>query len=122
MTDADPIDRDPTADRDRLARRDCPLPPPDQPPRADNPRRDAVTATNPDDFLRRLGKRIRLARLTREWTQEQLGELSGMSRNFISMIEHGACGVDVVRLLRVADALRVPLADLLTDGDPTRQP
>ncbi len=59
--------------------------------------RDAV-------FLRALGKRIRIARLTRELTQAELADASGISRNFISLMEHGSHGVDVVRLLRIASA------------------
>jgi transcriptional regulator with XRE-family HTH domain len=60
-----------------------------------------------------LGKRVRLLRLTREMTQDQLAAASGMSRSFVSLIEHGTHGVDVVRLLRLAAALDVPLVDLL---------
>jgi hypothetical protein len=36
-----------------------------------------------------------------------------MSRNFVSSIERGAHGVDVVRLLRLAVALDLALNDLL---------
>jgi XRE family transcriptional regulator, aerobic/anaerobic benzoate catabolism transcriptional regulator len=66
-------------------------------------------------YLRALGKRVRILRLTRELTQEELAAASGMSRNFVSLIEHGAHGVDVVRLLRLAAALGVPLEELLRD-------
>lgn len=68
---------------------------------------------DPDAYLRALGKRVRLLRLTREMTQEQLGEAAGMSRSFVSVIEHGTGGVDVVRLLRIAAALDVPIEELL---------
>ena len=64
-------------------------------------------------WLRGLGKRVRMLRLTREMTQDQLAAASGMSRSFVSLIEHGTHGVDVVRLLRLAAALDVPLVDLL---------
>jgi transcriptional regulator with XRE-family HTH domain len=64
-------------------------------------------------FIRALGKRVRLLRLTREMTQEELAEASGMSRSFISIIEHGAHGVEVVRLVRLAAALDVTLVELL---------
>jgi transcriptional regulator with XRE-family HTH domain len=65
------------------------------------------------EFLRALGKQVRLARVTVDWSQQRLAEASGMSRNFVSSIERGAHGVDVVRLLRLATALEVPLFDLL---------
>ena len=71
-------------------------------------------------WLRALGKRVRLLRLTREMTQDQLAAAAGMSRSFVSLIEHGTHGVDVVRLLRLAAALDVPLTELVgtppTDG------
>ena len=74
--------------------------------------------------MRPLGTRIRIARLTRELTQADLAETAGISRSFISLIERGGRGVDVVRLLRIAAAQNMPLADLVntgaTSGDPRR--
>jgi XRE family transcriptional regulator, fatty acid utilization regulator len=68
---------------------------------------------DPAAYLRALGKRVRILRLTREMTQEELAAAAGMSRNFVSLLEHGTHGVDVVRLLRIARALDVPLRDLV---------
>jgi len=75
---------------------------------------------DPDAWLRALGKRVRLLRLTREMTQDELATAAGMSRSFVSLIEHGTHGVDVVRLLRLSAALDVPLVELLgaPDGRP----
>jgi len=67
-------------------------------------------------FLRALGKRIRLARLTRELTQAELADAACISRSFISLIEHGGHGVDVLRLLRIAAALDMPLSELVNTG------
>jgi transcriptional regulator with XRE-family HTH domain len=64
-------------------------------------------------YLRALGKRVRILRLTREMTQEDLATAAGISRNFISLIERGSHGIDVVRLLRLAAALDVPIEELL---------
>jgi transcriptional regulator with XRE-family HTH domain len=66
-----------------------------------------------DAWLRALGRRVRIMRLTREMTQDDLAVAAGMSRSFVSLIEKGTHGVDVVRLLRLAAALDVPLAELL---------
>jgi transcriptional regulator with XRE-family HTH domain len=68
-------------------------------------------------FLRALGKRVKLTRIDRELSQEQLAVRAGMSRNFVSSIERGAHGVDVVRLRTVAWALGVRIAELLPDED-----
>jgi transcriptional regulator with XRE-family HTH domain len=75
-----------------------------------------------ENQLRRLiGKRLRLARLTAELTQDQLADAAGVSRSFISVIEHGAPGVDVYRLRRPALAAGTTLATLIeepaTGGD-----
>jgi transcriptional regulator with XRE-family HTH domain len=72
-------------------------------------------------YLRGLGRRVRLLRLTREMSQEQLATASGMSRNFVSSIERGAHGVDVVRLLRLAGALKVDIGQIVSDPD-TKEP
>lgn len=67
--------------------------------------------------MRGLGKRIRLLRVDRELSQEQLAKAAGMSRNFVSSIERGAHGVDVVRLLRLASALEVDIAVLVSESN-----
>jgi len=79
-------------------------------------------------FLRAMGKRIKLARIDRELSQEQLARRSGMSRNFVSSVERGAHGVDVVRLRALAWALGVRVDQLLpdeeagaTDGQPAQR-
>lgn len=64
-------------------------------------------------WLRGIGKRVRLARFTREMTQGQLAAATGMSRSFVSLIEQGTHGVDVVRLYRLAAALDIPLTELV---------
>lgn len=68
---------------------------------------------DPEAFLRVVGKRIRILRLTRELTQDELAAAAGISRSFVSLVEHGAKGIDVVRLLRLARALDVPLDELV---------
>ncbi len=64
-------------------------------------------------FLLALGKRVRLLRLIRELTQDELAQAAGISRSFVSMIEHGTHGVDVVRLWRLAAVFGMPLTELL---------
>jgi transcriptional regulator with XRE-family HTH domain len=66
-------------------------------------------------YLQGLGKRVRILRLTREMSQEQLATASHMSRNFVSSIERGAHGVDVVRLLRVSRALKVGIEAIVAE-------
>jgi transcriptional regulator with XRE-family HTH domain len=78
------------------------------------------TTIEVDAWLRAMGRRVRILRLTREMTQDDLALAAGMSRSFVSLIEHGAHGIDVVRLLRLAAALDVPLAELIGATPPDR--
>jgi transcriptional regulator with XRE-family HTH domain len=78
------------------------------------PRTDPHSHDHDDrNFLRLLGKRVRLRRVDRELTQEELAGRAGMSRNFVSSIERGAHGVDIVRIRRIALALDISFADLV---------
>ena len=77
-------------------------------------------APSPPDaaaFLLALGKRIRLLRLTGELTQDELAVKAGMSRSFVSLIEHGRHGIDVARLARLAAALDKPLSTLIREAE-----
>ena len=76
-----------------------------------------MSADRPEDraFLAELGRRLRLHRLYRDLTQEQLGERAGLSRNFVSLFEQGRHGIDVVALRRLAQALAVPLPTLVAE-------
>jgi transcriptional regulator with XRE-family HTH domain len=72
-----------------------------------------------EDELRRLvGKRLRIARYTAELTQDHLAAAAGVSRNFVSLVEQGANGVDVYRLRRLALAAGTTLAALIEESAP----
>jgi transcriptional regulator with XRE-family HTH domain len=64
-------------------------------------------------FLHRLGHQIRQERHDRKLSQQQLAGMAGVSRNFVSLVERGCTGFDVVRLIRVAEALGMQPASLL---------
>lgn len=70
----------------------------------------------PDSVLTRrraIGARIRETRLHANLTQEKLAELAGMDRQAVNRIEQGHQSPILDNLLRIADALNVPLADLV---------
>lgn len=82
-------------------------------------------ASSPPDtaaLLLALGKRIRLLRLTAELTQDDLAVKAGMSRSFVSLVEHGRHGIDVVRLARLAAALDEPLSTLIREAELRTEP
>ena len=77
-----------------------------------------MTATNDETaWLRGIGKRVKVARVWADQTQQQLADRAGLTRNKVSAIERAGQMVRVFELARVARATGIPLADLL-DGAP----
>ena len=66
-----------------------------------------------DTRLRALGEAVRRIRKERELTQDELHAASGVHRNHISALERGALNPSYRTILRVADALDVPLSKLV---------
>ncbi|MFJ2569006.1 helix-turn-helix domain-containing protein [Streptomyces halstedii] len=64
------------------------------------------------DARRAIGDRIRIRRIEIGWTQQRLYEAAGLPRNTLQRMEAGE-EMKVSHLLRVADALRVHVRDLL---------
>lgn len=74
------------------------------------------SAPPPDSVITRrraIGQRIRAERLHGNLTQERLADLAGMDRQAINRIENGHSSPLLDHLLQIADALGVPLADLV---------
>lgn len=57
-----------------------------------------------DSFRQAFGKRVRVLRVTRGLSQEQLAELAGLHRTYVSSLERGQrnVGLDNVRALAAA--------------------
>jgi transcriptional regulator with XRE-family HTH domain len=72
---------------------------------------------NENELRRTIGKRLRLARLVAELTQDQVATAAGVSRSMVALIEHGAHGVDVYRLRRMAAASGTSLTALFDEPD-----
>ena len=58
------------------------------------------------------GKRVRLLRHTREWSQEQLAEQVGVHPSYIGAIERGEQSVSIDNAGKIAKALKVSLSEL----------
>lgn len=59
------------------------------------------------------GQRLRQLRKERKLTQEQLAELTSLTKDQISFLERGLSGTTLDRLGILAEALKVPVKDLL---------
>jgi len=69
-----------------------------------------------DDFLGRIGERVRKARAQRGMTRKILARDSGVSERHLAELESGRGNFSVVRLREVASALDVSVASLVDDG------
>jgi transcriptional regulator with XRE-family HTH domain len=65
------------------------------------------------EFLRRFGRRLKLLRVDRDLSQEQLGHAAAMHRTFVGKLERGETGVTVDRLPDLARALGVEEHELI---------
>ena len=65
-----------------------------------------LSIRNPVDLIRAIGERLRVARLARGWTQEELAERSGIALSTLKLLEAKGQG-SLQRLARVAVALNL---------------
>ena len=65
------------------------------------------------DTLRRFGDKVRELRIKKGLSQEQLAELSGLHRTYISSLELGKRNVSLINIFALAKALGVTPDKLL---------
>ena len=63
-----------------------------------------------------IGKRIKIARINADMTQEHLSDLIELSPSHMSNIETGTAKVSLTTMIRIANALSVTVDDLLCDN------
>src|SRR5947207_4540111 len=68
------------------------------------------------EFLRLLGERIRAARARRGMTRKILARDSAVSERYLAQLEVGHGNISIILLRQVAQAMGLPLADLVGDG------
>lgn len=73
------------------------------------------TADHGDELLRALGERVREARARRGVTRKVLARDSGVSERYLAQLEAGHGNISVLLLLRIAQSLNLPLADLVRE-------
>ena len=71
------------------------------------------------DINKQVGKRIRVLRQNRGYSQERLASNSGLHRSHMGQIERGETNVTVKTLERIGLALRVPALEFLREVVPS---
>ena len=74
-------------------------------------------ATADEDFLARLGGKVRDARLRRGLTRKALADESAVSERYLAELEAGRGNISVLLLRQVAGTLGLPLAELLRENE-----
>jgi len=60
------------------------------------------------------GRRVRAIRESKHLSQEELAEIAGLHRTYVSSLERGKRNVGLDNIFALAGALGVPVADLFT--------
>ena len=69
-----------------------------------------------DSRRAQFGLRVKLLRVGRGWSQEDLAEAAGLHRTYVSGLERGLRNVGLDNVYALADALGVEPADLFKAG------
>ncbi|HUN52268.1 MAG TPA: helix-turn-helix transcriptional regulator [Candidatus Sulfotelmatobacter sp.] len=69
-----------------------------------------------DDYLRLLGERVRNVRARRGMTRKILARDSGVSERYLAQLEGGQGNISISLLRQVAQAMNLPLAELVREG------
>ena len=69
-------------------------------------------------LVHRIGRRVRALREARQWSQEQRAERAGLNRSYIGEVERGSVIASVVTIDKIAQALDLPLPELLNIPPP----
>ena len=69
-----------------------------------------------EDIKKTVGRRIRVLREKRGWSQEKLAEMADLDRTYVGRIERGEKNLGIENLARFAHTLGVPPAALLRDA------
>jgi XRE family aerobic/anaerobic benzoate catabolism transcriptional regulator len=71
-----------------------------------------------EDYLRRLGARVRAARKARGMSRQDLSYESGVSTRYLAQLETGSGNASIIVLRQVAAAVGVAVEDLAADSEP----
>lgn len=79
-----------------------------------------ATARSAEPILIRIGERIRNLRAVRGMSRKALANDAGVSERFLADLESGVGNASILLMNRLADALALPLSEILVSGDAAR--
>ena len=82
----------------------------------DNETRAPCAAEAHGGYLRMLGERVRNARARRGMTRKILARDSNVSERYLAQLESGQGNISIALLRQIAQAMSVPIADLVREG------
>ena len=68
---------------------------------------------NKAELLKRFGKNVKLERVKKDLTQEQLAEIMNVSQNYLSSVELGKENMSLAKVLELAEYLNTDIENLL---------
>jgi transcriptional regulator with XRE-family HTH domain len=68
------------------------------------------------DILKIFGEKVRLLRVNQNLSQEELAFRAGLHRTYIGMIERAEKNITLINIEKLAKALNVSIAELLSNG------
>lgn len=64
------------------------------------------------DIKKKFGKKVKLLRIEKGWSQEKLALNADLDRTYIPSIEKGDRNVSITVIEKIADALKLSISDL----------
>ena len=68
-----------------------------------------------DKILTKVAENIRLARLKKHYTQEQLAEMAKITQKYLNLIENKKANPSIVIIVNLCEALNIELNSILLD-------
>lgn len=68
---------------------------------------------NKNELLKKFGKNVKIERIKKDLTQEQLAEILDVSQNYIACVETGKQNMSLWKILELAQALNTNIENLI---------
>ena len=68
---------------------------------------------NKETLLKKFGKNVKIERIKKDLTQEQLAEIMNVSQNYIANIECGKANMSLGKILELSKYMQVDINNLL---------